>query len=59
MISESSYSHLNASLYSRVLQALISSKKWWLNYGLELGKSAFNTGQKCYTFDQQGSAYNL
>ena len=29
------------------------------NYGLELRKSAFDTGQKCCTFDVQNSAYNL
>lgn len=29
------------------------------NYGLELRKSAFDMGQKCYTFDVQNSTYNL
>ena len=29
------------------------------NYGLELRKSAFDTGQNCCTFDVQNSAYNL
>lgn len=29
------------------------------NYGLELRKSAFDTGQKCCTLDVQNSAYNL
>ena len=29
------------------------------NYGLELRKSAFDTGQKCCTFDVQNSPYNL
>lgn len=62
MISESSIYHFTRLFIFSGVAGLIFLLKEVIklaNYGLELLKSAFDTGQKCCTFDVQNSAYNL